>query len=469
MKLGIGTKHLRIFNLIKFTNGENLIFLEKCLGISKANLNNYLKEIYDIIPNSEKIQKIDLVIKAILSTKNIYSLLKEKQAISKDERIFFLILKLLIEKNLNLSFIAQNINATRRTLNTDLNCIKKSLDVFDLKTNSLAGKGVFLEGDPIDIKRALCCYVYKYLVEEEYLPDIFKNNFSKFLKNDKINTVLNQDSEILLSRFNFDAFFYNRVLLKSFYYSFYHLNSCNISYNSSLENSLKVYSEFEIYFSKVFQKSEINNFYDYFHNSIFKNISIEEISYFINILKICSGNFPEENVFLNDHIAIWKSVILKSIEVKILDSHIEKLKNFILRIAFSGKQNHYLHVYELEFLNINIESKATKDCINLYNNLKEYYWNISFTDVLMLYFLIVSFEVPKKTSLFVVYKDIPRYILDSLKEKLESKHNVTILDFVNISNFENFKQNNIVKTVGVFKEFNFSDNNLRVVQLDLNF
>ncbi|MGL5098894.1 MAG: hypothetical protein ACRC6B_02480, partial [Fusobacteriaceae bacterium] len=101
MTLQIATKHLRILKLIYFTKGENLDFLESCLGISRPNLNNYLKDIHAIIPNSKKTGKMDLIVKNILDTPNLYNLLIQNQGVSKEDRIFFLILKLLITSSLN--------------------------------------------------------------------------------------------------------------------------------------------------------------------------------------------------------------------------------------------------------------------------------------------------------------------------------------------------------------------------------
>ncbi|MGL5051326.1 MAG: hypothetical protein ACRC6E_11990 [Fusobacteriaceae bacterium] len=124
---------------------------------------------------------------------------------------------------------------------------------------------------------------------------------------------------------------------------------------------------------------------------------------------------------------------------------------------------------ELEFLNINIDISTANECIALYNEFKKEYWNISFTDVLMLYFLITSSNIVDKKEIYILYKEIPKYLLLNLKEKLEAKYNVIILDFVNISYFEEFKNNNNVSTIGVFKDFKFLDKSFEVINLDLKF
>ncbi|MGL6130481.1 MAG: hypothetical protein ACRCZ9_02550, partial [Fusobacteriaceae bacterium] len=227
MKLDITTKHLRIVNLLKFVDGENCDFLESCLGFSKANLNNYLKEIHNVIPETVKTGKMDIIVKKILEKKDIYNLLLSRQTVSKEDRTFFLILKLLITSTLNLDSLTGMLGVSRRTLNGDLLNVKIELNIFDLNVNSIPGRGVFLEGEFLNIKRALCCYIYKYLVEEQYLPKIFIENFSDIINCSKINTTLEGDIERLISEFNFDTFFYNRILLKSFYLSFLYFDSPN--------------------------------------------------------------------------------------------------------------------------------------------------------------------------------------------------------------------------------------------------
>ena len=101
MSITICSKHLRVLSLLNFTGGRDLDFLESFLKLSKANLNLYIKDIYNSIPNVQKTSKFDIITKEILNFNNLFSNLKEKQVISKDERVFFLILKILIEGNLN--------------------------------------------------------------------------------------------------------------------------------------------------------------------------------------------------------------------------------------------------------------------------------------------------------------------------------------------------------------------------------
>ncbi|MGL5229393.1 MAG: HTH domain-containing protein [Cetobacterium sp.] len=475
MKLDMSTKHLRVLNLLKFTDGKDLEFIETLMDISRPNLNNYLKDIHKNISISEKTGKMDLIITDIIEKKNLYSSLQEKQTVSKEDRVFFLILKLLIEGNLNLYFLAEILNVSRRTLNMDLVSIKEELNIFELKIESHTGKGIFLEGEVSDKRNALCCYIYKYLVEEEYLPTIFLENFNYIKEDYEISSQLNSDIEKIMANFKFDMFFYNRILLTSFYISFKYITFDDNLYNNSntLEIILKDKFMFETYFSKAFSNEELPKFYIFLHNSVFKNISFNYIRGFLNILKICRGIFPEESIYLKDHFLIWKKIIKTSLNTDISEDKEELLKNFIQRVIFCSKQKHYLSIYEFYFLNLNLDNYTSTRCVSLFKEFRKYYWNISFTDVLAIYF-ILNIQQPTTTKeITVVYKNIPVYILENMKEKLEYKYNIIIKEFVNTHFFEDYCKNNKFSTIGVlsdlklFKDLDESLKNFNILHLDL--
>lgn len=468
MAITICSKHLRVLSLLSFTEGNNLDFLEDFLDLSKANLNLYLKDLYNSIPNCNKTNKIDLMIKEILKFDDLFSTLKQQQVISKPERVFFLTLKLLIKGCLNLETLSRKLDVSRRTVNGDLTDIKKDLENFQLIIESHTGKGVFLTGDNINRKRALSCYLYKYLVEERYLPQIFTDYFYSLFHNSEIDIFLCNDIEKFLTLSNMDNFFCNRELLKAFYISFKYLDDLGNNYDNTLEHVLKDRSVFKFYFSKFFSEHDLNSFYDILHSSLFKDIDFNEIPYFLNILKICTGNFPEEAIYFKDHLVSWNAAS-KTVLNRVLTSKEENaLKNIILRVGFSSKQKHYIPVQEFLFFNLNIEKEVVDKCIALFKELKKYYWNLSFNDIISMFFILNCIKDDKK-EVIVVYKNVPRYIVENLKDKLEHKYNIYIKDFVSVPIFENYKKNNSVKTVGVFTELNINCNNLEVMHLDLNF
>ncbi|MGL5901359.1 MAG: hypothetical protein ACRCZO_01635, partial [Cetobacterium sp.] len=264
-------------------------------------------------------------------------------------------------------------------------------------------------------------------------------------------------------------------LLTSFYISFKYITFDDNLYNNSntLEIILKDKFMFETYFSKAFSNEELPKFYIFLHNSVFKNISFNYVRGFLNILKICRGIFPEESIYLKDHFLIWKKIIKTSLNTDISEDKEDLLKNFIQRVIFCSKQKHYLSIYEFYFLNLNLDNYTSTRCVSLFKEFRKYYWNISFTDVLAIYF-ILNIQQPTTTKeITVVYKNIPVYILENMKEKLEYKYNIIIKEFVNTHFFEDYCKNNKFLTIGVlgdlklFKDLDESLKNFNILHLDL--
>ncbi|MGL5934683.1 MAG: hypothetical protein ACRCZI_03560, partial [Cetobacterium sp.] len=224
----------------------------------------------------------------------------------------------------------------------------------------------------------------------------------------------------------------------------------------------------ETYFCKVFTEEELPQFYNYLHNSVFRDLYFEEVGGFINILRICSGNFPDEKIYLNDHITIWQEVIHNSLGQDISSEELKAFHKFIYRIGYSSKQDHYLTIFELDFINLNINRDSIQKSIALYNEFKKHYWNISFSDVLMLFLMLNTVECVEKKDVVIVYRDLPKYVLVNLKPKLEYKYNVNITDFVNIYSFNLFKKLNPVSNIGVFTNLGLKSDSFNIISMDLN-
>ena len=448
MTLSINTKHLRLFKLLEFTKGDNLEFCELFLNINRANLYSYLKEIQKVVPQKQNISKTDEIITSILNQNFCYSFLKKEQTISKDDRIFFLTLHLLLKSSLNLQSLSNILGVSRRTLNVDLITIKKNIKIYSLNIRSISGKGVFLEGDFINIKRALCTYIYKYLVEENYLPNIFNQSFSHIFHTSEIDSILQKQIEYFISIANCDSFFYNRELLKSFYISFKFLDD-DTSYENQIKNNLNTLDKFKIYFENIFKSNSLKEIFNFFQSSILGEISFEDIYFLINILKISKGLFPEENIFIKNHFSIFKNIFKNKLNIDLKrDLFIDR---FLSRTSFCSKQKHYLSIFEMSFLNLNLDDLTIKKCTILFKELRRIYWNISFTDVVSLYLYTNSTNKKEEKKLVVVYNTIPKYLLEQLKYKIELDNNITITNFVNINLFNDFIKINNIKCVGIFE------------------
>lgn len=452
MAINMEVKHLRVLKLLNFTKGKHLEFLEFFLDTKKANINSYIKDLYDQIPYKKSITKLDEIIDEIINT-NHSRFLKYigNISLSKKDRVFFLTLRLLLKTTLNLQTLSNILEVSRRTLNDDILQLKKDLSIYNLEILSLPGKGIFLEGTLLDRKRALCTYIYKYLIEEKDLPKVFIDFFHEIFHSYELDDVLQEQIEIFINLGHCDAYFYNRELLKSFYISFKYLDD-DTSSNEQIKNNLNQKEKFILYFGDFFKESSLDDIYEFFQESLFGEISIEYIFNLINILKISKGVFPEESIYLPEHYKFFQKVFNKILNTTIDED--EFLNNFISRVIFCQKQDHYLPIYEMSFLNLYLDDIAIEKSIEIFKALRKKYWNISFTDTVSLYLYVNSKRnKEEEKKLTIVYNNIPKPLLEQLKNKIELHNNIIIKDFININLLSTFIQEYPIKTIGIFEPF----------------
>lgn len=288
------------------------------------------------------------------------------------------------------------------------------------------------------------------MVEERDVPHIFAQAFEDIFHNAEIDIVLQKQIEQFISIANCDSFFYNRELLKSFYISFKFLDD-DTPVESQIKNRLSTFNSFKDYFENIFNSDSQKNIFQFFQNSLLGEISFEDIKYLINILKISKGIFPEESVFLKDHFKIFKEIFKRNLNLDIKrDKFVDK---FLSRTSFCSKQQHYLSIFEMSFLNLNLDDLTIEKCIKLFKELRKIYWTLSFTDVVSLYLYVISTHKKEdEKKLVIVYNSIPRYLLEQLKDRIEIDNNITITNFININLFNDFSKCNNIQCVGIFEE-----------------
>lgn len=445
----ISSNHLKLLKLLVFIDNKSINWINFFLEPLCTEL--HIKEIYKIIfPNKKN--KVNIMIKDILTYNNAFLELKKFQILLKEERKFFMILELLINKNLNLNEIAKKLSLNRRTLNYDLIEIKESLLDFNLFIESKGGKGIFLKGNYSDIKNASFHYFYKFLTEEKFLPNIFIDNFYNFFYNPDEFILLKKDINNLVNKCNLNIFFYAKELLISFYLSY----KC-LTFN----NSLKEFSNFESYFSEIFSNKELKIFSKIFKKSILRNVDYEGILFLIELLKILNGNIPDKS-FSKKSFIFWNKFFLENFGEVPNFEEIKVLKKLILRINYIN--NHFpIYFSNLSFLNLHIEKSSLDKSIILFQYLKKYYKNILFNDVVLLFLLMQTFTTAKK-NVTIIYKDTPKYIISGLKKKLEMKYNIKIIDIIHMDTLENSKH---IQVAGIFCDIDLTNFKFKVLKLKI--
>ena len=207
MKINITTNHIRIYRLLNFLPEKNIEFIAKFLNMSKQNVILYIKQIYYFVDNKTSGTLLQSIINDILNSKNLLLTLKKNQIFTKDDRVFYITLKLLRDSNLNLNTLALTLNVSRRTLHDDLIDIKKNIKFHDLEISSLPSKGITILGDIYNLKNCALSYLFKFLIEVNELPILMLQDYSDFFQKNTYKK-LDNDIEYFTYAFEFDIFYY---------------------------------------------------------------------------------------------------------------------------------------------------------------------------------------------------------------------------------------------------------------------
>ncbi|MGL5000697.1 MAG: hypothetical protein ACRC6J_03120 [Cetobacterium sp.] len=184
----LNKKSLHILGLFFSLNKFSYSDLEKILNIKKRSIDNNIKIINDflMVHNIDGIEKI----------KNIFSLKRDSidrikailqfAPLSVSERKEYLLLQLFFENTINLNNNTHAIETTRRTLNYDLISLKSYLNKQNLSVESISGKGIFLEGDEIIIRKLFSIHLSKYLIYQNTNHTLFHELINSYLDKKEI-------------------------------------------------------------------------------------------------------------------------------------------------------------------------------------------------------------------------------------------------------------------------------------------
>lgn len=447
MKFNITSNHIRLYKLLQLYSLKDINFICTILKVKNKTIILYIKQLYHTIPNKKNLTTTtkDMIVE-IRKSSELLEIIKSTQTFTKDERIFYIILKLLIRKKIILTKLTPLFQVSRRTINEDLKSVKTNLAVFNLEPISDPGKGVILSGSSIDIKRALCVYIYKYLLESQELPLFFTTEYQRVMK--KLNLKpTGSECEDFLHNFDLDLFFYNNFLLEAFSLSFIALDNKNTS------STLKTIEENEFFFKNLngyLSKNNIIKLISLLKYSIFGNLKTSELNYFLNILSICKGDFYEESSNLDREINNITNIFYEEFNIKIATDIF--LKNFISRISFVKKQKHYIDIFEMFFLKLTLGEKTKKRCLTLFLLLRKNYPRISFSDVISLYLWGSTHEVqPEEKTAVLLYENLPQNLLPIMKDKIYLNHKIIISDYVTLEELDIFLKKNSVHKIISFE------------------
>ena len=453
MKININANHIRIYKLLNFIPDKNIDFICHFLRMNKQNVILYIKQIYEFTENKKENILLQDMIKEIINNKSLFKILKQNQIFSKEDRIFYIILVLLkhydLNLNLNLNTLSSILNISRRTLSADLISVKKSLEFYNLNICSIPSKGVSILGNISNIKGCFLSYIFKFLIEFEELPPLISEDYLSFFQQ-KISEKTIHEIDYFLYAFDLDIFGNNKKLLNSIYQIYLDKNCSEDISTLSLE-------EFKKYFSDIFSLKHIEKAYTFFKTSTLGKFPLKDINIFILTLKFCAGILKETNIYLDKEYCILINIFSKFISINCSQKiYFEKFSN---RIHIANKESSFLSLYDLSFLNLNLNNKVKNECYQLFLELREIYPNIQFSNIIFIYLLNFNKNTFSEVeNTIVVFRDLPRFLHPIIKNLFLLKENIHISHFIKYYELDTYLLHEEVSLIITFENLNISSN-----------
>ena len=169
-----------VINFILHNNKANIDEICNCFEVSQVNIRTVLAKIEEFVFE----QKMGNLLKksgyyyfennSVNFNLNLNSNNISIELLEKKERIVYLILKLILEKSINLTSISKELNVSRITLNSDIESIKEIVEKFGLTLVSIQWKGVFLKGDLQNLQKFSILFFSKLYIENYFSSPLKK-------------------------------------------------------------------------------------------------------------------------------------------------------------------------------------------------------------------------------------------------------------------------------------------------------
>ncbi|WP_294703042.1 helix-turn-helix domain-containing protein [uncultured Fusobacterium sp.] len=167
-----------VINYILQNNSATIEELCSCFEVSQVNIRNVLAKVENFILEA----KMGVLLKKngsyFFENNNLNLDFDFKKFLSDDlekkERIIYLILKMILENTINLSYISRELNISRITLNSDIEIIREMIKDFNLEFTSVQWRGVFFTGKAEDIQNFSIIFISKLYIEEYFSSNLKK-------------------------------------------------------------------------------------------------------------------------------------------------------------------------------------------------------------------------------------------------------------------------------------------------------
>lgn len=417
-----------VINFILHNNDATIEELCNCFNVSPVNIRTVLSRIETFTSDNDLGKLLKNGGHYFFENNNLnldfdYTEFAQED-IEKKERTIYIILKLIFENSINLTSISKELNISRITLNSDLEFIKEIIEDFQLKLVSIQWKGVFLEGDLLQLQKFSILFIAKLYIEE-----YFKSNLKKV-----INPVLYAYFRKFITVETEDKIFsianklYQYFGIKLGVYHYYILISIITFIYICRKNGLKLYSEFE-------------NLQSNFDEALEDLLDIED-------KKLIGEDYSIINIYLSNCIQKKYSIPISHKVVQVLDEfysilnikdngvNFEILSFFINNLYF---ENRFFISNYIRFDKDDENILNDEVCINIIKIFEKYNIPYNKKDIAFLYNYIhsTSTEVRKK-SILIIDSSTLIWKGNKLKEKLKYSEKINSINVISYFNFKLF-------------------------------
>ncbi|WP_426711407.1 helix-turn-helix domain-containing protein [Cetobacterium sp. SF1] len=360
----LNKRSLDIIKILTTVDNISINKLEELLNVKKRTIINNIDIINEFLKkNSLKeiiIKDQYLFINSLEhdSIKNLISFVP----LSSEERMDYLLIKLLINNKIVLQHEANILGISRRSLNYDLDKLKLTLSNLEIELYSVPQQGIYLKGNESVIRNIFVEYLTKYFIEGKNYLDIHKNLIEFNFNEEKIS----QTKKLFMNfidKLNFtippeDFYFFMSIYLVS-------------AFRQNITNTydLNILQDFEL--------SHINNILTY--------INPNEFDFNSKYCIIANSFIKELELLLDTKLKITKEFLIKitnglrlgifkakmKINEKVIENPFENNSNFIFEIVNETLKKKEIYLRNEDILFLAIVVKESLDEFIIYKNLKK--------------------------------------------------------------------------------------------------
>lgn len=202
MVVKINSRLIDVFKYINESNGVSIKEICSKLGLTERSVRYEIENINYILRNNgieeiEKLQKGNLLFKPNKKAEKLFGNLAEFEIVSKDERIEYVALKLLVKGTINISQICRELDVSRSTIKNDLKDIELDLNLASIKmiNNTISA--------PEKVIRNYILKNYNMILCELYCENLRKSDKNSIIQ-DFIYKNISQDDLKLIKAFTND-------------------------------------------------------------------------------------------------------------------------------------------------------------------------------------------------------------------------------------------------------------------------